>query len=151
MLFDSWGGVLSTQTYGPFSLDPMKKIIAGLHLSPEGKKVPVIMFTKNGHPWLESMVDSGADALGIDWSIDLATARARVADKVALQVNLEPSVLYSSPDNIRREVHRVMNSYGEGPGHIFNFGHGMLPDIPFEHVEVLVDAVHSFDHAKVSE
>lgn len=142
MLFDSWGGVLSTQTYGPFSLNPMKKIIAGLNKNPEGKKVPVIMFTKNGHPWLESMVDSGADALGIDWSIDLATARARIADKVALQGNLEPSVLYSSPDNIRREVKRVMQSYGEGSGHIFNFGHGMLPDIPFEHVEVLVDAVH---------
>lgn len=149
MLFDSWGGVLSTQTYGPFSLDPMKAIIAGLNRRPDGKKIPVILFTKNGHAWLESMADSGADALGIDWSIDLASARARVGDKVVLQGNMDPAVLYGSEENIRQEVRRVMQSYGPGPGHIFNFGHGMLPDIPFDNVGVLVDEVHRFRHEPV--
>jgi uroporphyrinogen decarboxylase len=144
MLFDSWGGVLGHDTYPIFSLDPMKKVIAGLQRHARGKKIPVILFTKNGDTWLEAMRDSGADALGIDWRITLGEARRRVGDQVALQGNLDPAILYGTPDTIRAAVKTAMDSFGKGPGHIFNLGHGMLPDVPFENVQVLVDAVHDY-------
>jgi uroporphyrinogen decarboxylase len=142
MIFDTWGGVLSPTGYREWSLGPMQRIVAGLKREHEGRRVPVILFTKGGGQWLESMADTGADALGIDWTTDLGDARARVGDRVALQGNLDPSVLYAGEDDIRREVRRVLDSYGEGPGHVFNLGHGIHPHIDPDKVAVLVDAVH---------
>ncbi len=143
MLFDTWGGILSTPDYQEFSLRYCQQIIANLIRENEGQSVPVILFTKSGDKWLELMVDSGADAIGIDWMIDIGEARSRVGEHVALQGNMDPQFLYRSPDEIRLEVARILQSYGKGVGHIFNLGHGILPDINPEHVAALVDAVHS--------
>jgi len=142
MIFDTWGGVLTPQDYADFSLQYMRKIVAGLTREHEGVKVPVILFTKGGCQWLEIMADTGADALGLDWSTDLAMARKRVGDRVALQGNLDPAVLYASPDVIRDKVAAVLAAYGKGSGHVFNLGHGITPDVKPEHAGVLVDAVH---------
>ncbi len=142
MIFDTWGGVLTPQDYSDFSLQYMRKIVAGLTREYEGAKVPVILFTKGGCQWLEIMADTGADALGLDWSTDLAMARKRVGDRVALQGNLDPAVLYASPDVIRDKVAAVLAAYGKGSGHVFNLGHGITPDVNPEHAGVLVDAVH---------
>lgn len=142
MIFDTWGGVLTPGGYHEWSLAPMRRIVEGLKREHEGRPVPVILFTKGGGQWLESMADTGADALGIDWTTDLGDARSRVGDRVALQGNLDPSVLYAGEDDIRREVRRVMDSYGKGPGHVFNLGHGIHPHIDPDKVAVLVDAVH---------
>lgn len=143
MLFDTWGGVLTPRDYREFSLNYMTQIIDGLQRENDGRKVPVIMFTKGGALWLEDMAASGADALGLDWTIDINDARERVGDKVALQGNLDPCVLYSSPERIRAEVATVLKSYGKGSGHVFNLGHGIHPTIPPEHAAALVEAVHS--------
>jgi uroporphyrinogen decarboxylase len=142
MIFDTWGGVLSPRDYETFSLAYMERIIAGLTRESEGRKVPVIMFTKNGGQWLSRMAESGCDALGVDWTTDLADARVQVQDKVALQGNMDPCILYSSPERIREEVGRVLNSYGRGPGHVFNLGHGIHPTVNPEHAGAMVDAVH---------
>jgi uroporphyrinogen decarboxylase len=142
MIFDTWGGVLTPQDYTDFSLQYMQQIVNGLTREAEGHKVPVILFTKGGCQWLEAMADTGADALGIDWSTDLALARNRVGDRVALQGNLDPAVLYASPDVIREKVAAVLGAFGKGPGHVFNLGHGITPDVNPEHAGVLVDAVH---------
>ncbi len=124
-IFDSWGGALSHSAYLEFSLQYMKKIIAGLKREHEGRKVPVIMFTKGGGQWLDAMADSGADALGLDWTTSLTSARKQVGDKVALQGNMDPSVLYAKPDRIREEVESILSEYGHGTGHVFNLGHGI--------------------------
>jgi len=142
MIFDTWGGVLTPQDYADFSLQYMRKIVAGLTREYDGTKVPVILFTKGGCQWLEIMADTGADALGLDWSTDLALARKRVGERVALQGNLDPAVLYASPDVIRDKVAAVLAAYGKGSGHVFNLGHGITPDVNPEHAGVLVDAVH---------
>jgi len=142
MIFDTWGGVLTPQDYADFSLQYMRKIVAGLTREYDGAKVPVILFTKGGCQWLEIMADTGADALGLDWSTDLALARKRVGERVALQGNLDPAVLYASPDVIRDKVAAVLAAYGKGSGHVFNLGHGITPDVNPEHAGVLVDAVH---------
>ena len=142
MIFDTWGGVLSPRDYEAFSLTYMEKIIAGLTRESEGRKVPVIMFTKSGGQWLGRMAQSGCDALGVDWTTDLADARVQVKDRVALQGNLDPCILYSSPERIREEVGRVLNSYGHGPGHVFNLGHGIHPNVDPERAGVMIDAVH---------
>ncbi len=142
MIFDTWGGVLSPRDYEAFSLAYMERIIAGLTRESEGRKVPVIMFTKNGGQWLNRMAESGCDALGVDWTTDLSDARVQVHDKVALQGNMDPCILYSSPDRIREEVGRVLNSYGRGPGHVFNLGHGIHPNVDPENAGVMVNAVH---------
>ncbi len=142
MVFDTWGGALSPSAYREFSLRYMSEIVAGLQRESDGRRVPVILFTKGGGAWLKDMADSGADALGVDWTTDLATARVTVADRVALQGNLDPSVLYAPPAAIRSEVERVLASYGHGHGHVFNLGHGIHPDIPPEHAAAMVDAVH---------
>jgi uroporphyrinogen decarboxylase len=142
MLFDTWGGVLTPRDYRAFSLDYMAGIIDGLVREHEGRKVPVILFTKGGAGWLEAMADAGPDALGIDWTIDLADARSRVGGRVALQGNMDPCILYTSPDRIRAEVETVLSSYGSGPGHVFNLGHGIHPEIDPENVRVFIDAVH---------
>lgn len=142
MIFDTWGGALTPSDYCRFSLKPMERIIASLTREREGKRVPVILFTKNGGQWLEAMTDTGADALGLDWTTDLADARRRVGDQVALQGNLDPSVLYASPVHIREQVAKVLASFGKGSGHVFNLGHGIHPGIPPEHVAAMIDAVH---------
>jgi uroporphyrinogen decarboxylase len=142
MIFDTWGGVLTPRDYQAFSLEYMRRIIAGLTREAEGRKVPVIMFTKGGGQWLEMMVDSGADALGVDWTTDLSDARQRTGGKVALQGNMDPCILYSNPARVRDEVGAVLASYGHGNGHVFNLGHGIHPHIDPENVRAFVDAVH---------
>jgi len=142
MLFDTWGGVLTPRDYREFSLRYMGRIIQDLTREHEGRRVPLILFTKNGGQWLETMADSGADALGIDWTTDLGDARARVGQRVALQGNMDPSILYASPERIRREVETVLASYGQGSGLVFNLGHGIHPHVNPDKVAVVVDAVH---------
>jgi uroporphyrinogen decarboxylase len=142
MIFDTWGGVLSPRDYREFSLAYMSRVIAALRRESEGRRVPVVLFTKGGSQWLESMVDSGADALGLDWTIEIGEARARTGDRVALQGNLDPCMLYASPERIRTEVGRILQSYGKGHGHVFNLGHGIHPDVDPERPAVLVEAVH---------
>ncbi len=144
MLFDTWGGVLTTRDYQAFSLNYMRQIIQGLQREHEGRRVPVILFSKDGSEWLELMADSGCDALGLDWKIDIGEARARVGDRVALQGNMDPCVLYASPARIRSEVQEILRSYGNGNGHVFNLGHGIHPEINPEHAAAFIDAVHSF-------
>jgi len=141
-IFDSWGGALSHNAYIEFSLNPMKRIIDGLIKEHDGRKVPVIMFTKGGGQWLESMADSGATALGLDWTTDIAQARQRVGDKVALQGNMDPALLYAKPERIRQEVGTILESYGSGTGHIFNLGHGVTPEVDPAHAGAFFEAVH---------
>lgn len=143
-IFDTWGGALSTHAYREFSLAYMQRIVAGLTRESEGRKVPVILFTKNGGLWLEDIADSGCDAVGLDWTIDIGTARRRIGSKVALQGNMDPTILYASPDSIRAEVKRILASFGAGNGHVFNLGHGITPDVDPENVAVFIESVHEF-------
>ena len=113
-----------------------------LFVASGGRRIPVILFTKGGGQWLDRMAESGCDALGVDWTTDLADARRLVGDRVALQGNLDPCILYASPERIREEVGRVLASYGRGPGHVFNLGHGIHPNVPPERAAALVAAVH---------
>jgi uroporphyrinogen decarboxylase len=147
MIFDTWGGALTPGDYCRFSLRPMEQIIQSLKRENDGRKVPVILFTKNGGQWLEAMTDTGADALGLDWTTDLADARRRVGDQVALQGNLDPSVLYASPEHIREQVARVLASFGKGDGHVFNLGHGIHPGINPDHAGAMIEAVHELSRA----
>lgn len=140
-IFDTWGGSLSDVAYQEFSLKYMKQIVDGLTREHDGQKIPVILFTKGGGQWLESMADTGADALGLDWTTDIGAARARVGNRVALQGNMDPSVLYASPETIRAEVKRILDSYGQGSGHVFNLGHGIHQFVDPEHARVFVEAV----------
>ncbi len=142
MIFDTWGGVLTPRDYDEFSLAYMTRVIQGLQREAEGRRVPVILFTKGGSQWLEQMAASGADALGLDWTIELAEARARVGDRVALQGNMDPCILYAAPERIRQEVATLLASYGSGTGHVFNLGHGIHPNIDPEHAGAMIDAVH---------
>lgn len=142
MIFDTWGGVLSPRDYKEFSLQYMAKIVDGLNRESEGRKVPVTLFTKNGGMWLESIAATGCDGVGLDWTIDIADAKARVGDKVALQGNMDPSMLYASPARIEQEVATILEGFGEGTGHVFNLGHGIHLDVPPEHAGVFVEAVH---------
>ncbi|MFT6267354.1 MAG: uroporphyrinogen decarboxylase [Alphaproteobacteria bacterium] len=144
MIFDTWGGVLSPRDYKLFSLQYMEKIVAGLTREYEGKKVPVTLFTKNGGMWLESIAATGCDALGLDWTIDIAAAKARVGDKVALQGNMDPSILYAGKDRIEQEVQDILAGFGEGEGHVFNLGHGIHLDVPPENAGHFVEAVHKY-------
>jgi uroporphyrinogen decarboxylase len=143
-IFDTWGGNLSAAAYQEFSLAYMNKIVSGLIREHEGRKVPVILFTKNGGLWLESIADSGADALGLDWSCDLGDARRRVGSRVALQGNMDPTVLYAKPAAIRAEVARILASYGNGSGHVFNLGHGITPEVDPAHAGAFMEAVHEY-------
>lgn len=142
MIFDTWGGILTPRDYREFSLAYMARVVSGLTRQAEGRRVPVILFTKGGGQWLEAMADSGCDALGVDWTTDLSEARARVGARVALQGNMDPCILYASPERIREEVGRVLESYGSGSGHVFNLGHGIHPDVEPDHVQAFVTAVH---------
>ena len=142
MVFDTWGAALEPDDYRRFSLANMQTIVDGLMRERDGRRIPVILFTKGAGPLLADMVQTGCDALGVDWTTDLATARNYVDDKVALQGNLNPATLRESPEVIRQGVADVLASYGTGPGHVFNLGHGITPDIDPEHVSALVEAVH---------
>ena len=141
-IFDTWGGVLSGPMYREFSLQYMQKIVSGLIRENEGRRVPCILFTKNGGQWLEAMADTGADALGLDWTTEIQHARALVGDRVALQGNLDPCVLYGTPERIRAEVEKVLAGFGQGNGHVFNLGHGIHQFVDPENARVFVDAVH---------
>ncbi|MFP1724468.1 uroporphyrinogen decarboxylase [Lonsdalea quercina] len=142
MIFDTWGGALSGRDYREFSLHYMHKIVDGLLREHEGRRVPVTLFTKGGGQWLEAMVETGCDALGLDWTTDIADARRRVGDKVALQGNMDPSMLYAPPVRIEQEVAAILDDFGPGNGHVFNLGHGIHQDVPPEHAGAFVDAVH---------
>ncbi|MGC6343140.1 uroporphyrinogen decarboxylase [Bisgaard Taxon 45] len=144
MIFDTWGGVLGHREYLAFSLHYMHKIVDGLIRHHEGRKVPVTLFTKGGGMWLDAMAETGCDALGLDWTVNLAEAKARVGHKVALQGNMDPSVLYASPDRIEQEVRSILADFGEGSGHVFNLGHGIHQDVPAQSPQVLVEAIHHF-------
>jgi len=141
-IFDTWGGVLSGPMYQEFSLKYMKQIVDGLMREHEGRRVPVILFTKNGGQWLEVMAEAGADALGLDWTTNIDDARRRVGDRIALQGNMDPSVLYAPADRIRAEVADILQRFGSGNGHVFNLGHGIHQFVDPESAKVFVDAVH---------
>lgn len=141
-IFDTWGGVLSGENYRDFSLRYMETIVQGLKRQNDGRKVPIILFTKNGGQWLEAMANSGADALGLDWTTDIGEARQRVGSRVALQGNMDPSALYASPERIRREVAGILEKFGAGGGHVFNLGHGIHPYVDPARAGAFVDAVH---------
>lgn len=140
-IFDTWGGSLSAAGYQEFSLQYMQRIIARLPTEAEGRQVPVIVFTKGGGQWLETIAGCGAQAVGIDWTTDIHRARAQVGDRVALQGNMDPSMLFASPARIRAEVASILAAYGHGSGHVFNLGHGITPGVNPDHVTAFVDAV----------
>lgn len=142
MIFDTWGATLEAEDYRQFSLASMQKIVDGLTREKYGRRIPVVLFTKGAGPLLTDMVETGCDALGVDWTTDLKTARTYVDDQVALQGNLDPAILRESHEAIREGVADTLESYGIGPGHVFNLGHGITPDIDPENLGVLVDAVH---------
>ena len=141
MIFDSWGGALSHNAYKEFSLNYMQKIVNGLTREHDGRIVPRIVFTKGGALWLEAQAEIGADALGLDWTVDIGSARQRVGDKVALQGNLDPAILLSTPEAIEKEVAAILASYGHGTGHVFNLGHGITQWTPPEHAAAMLEAV----------
>ena len=141
-IFDTWGGILTPDAYHDFSLDYMKKIVAGLHRESEGRPVPVILFTKNGGQWLESIAASGCHCVGLDWTVNIGQARNRAGSRVALQGNMDPSILYASPQVIRNQVAHILEQFGDGNGHVFNLGHGITPGVNPDHVAVFVEAVH---------
>jgi uroporphyrinogen decarboxylase len=136
-LFDTWAGTLAPDHFRKFALDPLWTTLSSLHRD----GAPVIVFAKGANHALYDIAGLGAEVVGVDWTVDLATAREITGDRVALQGNLDPSVLYASPESIRREVRAVLRKYGRGPGHIFNLGHGITPDVPVEHVRAMVRAV----------
>jgi len=140
-IFDTWGGALSAQAYRDFSLRYMAQIVSGLKRENEGRRVPVILFSKGCNTQLERLADTGCDALGVDWTVSLDEARNRVGDRVALQGNLDPSVLLANKKVIRREVSETLNSFGQGAGHVFNLGHGITPDVEPENLSALISAV----------
>ncbi|MEE9336663.1 MAG: uroporphyrinogen decarboxylase [Methylococcaceae bacterium] len=144
MVFDTWGGMLSTEDYLEFSLNYAKQVRSLLNTNRDGIEVPTLFFTKGGGLWLEKMVDAGYSALGLDWQTDISRARDRVGEQVALQGNMDPIALYGEPELIREKVKSILQKYGQGSGHVFNLGHGILPDVNPEHVKAMVDAVHEF-------
>ncbi|HRK57133.1 MAG TPA: uroporphyrinogen decarboxylase [Burkholderiaceae bacterium] len=154
MLFDTWGGTLADGLYQRFSLESMRRVIAGLTRQHEGVRVPVIVFTKNGGGWLEQLAALGAEAIGLDWTVGLATARARIQDRCALQGNLDPMALFSPEAALRAEVRRVLDAFGSHEqvhgapcGHVFNLGHGISQHTPPESVDILVDEVHRYSRS----
>jgi uroporphyrinogen decarboxylase len=142
MLFDTWGGTLSAAEYLEFSLAYMRRVVAGIRREHDGARVPNILFTKGGGAWLEAIADAGCDAIGVDWTVDLGHARTRVGSRVALQGNLDPEVLLAGPQAVRDGAAAVLASFGRGPGHVFNLGHGVTQHTPPENIAALVEAVH---------
>ena len=144
MIFDTWGGMLTTRDYRTFSLDYMQRIVEGLAREADGRRVPVVIFTKGGAQWLEHIADTGCDAVGLDWTIELGEARRRIGDRVALQGNMDPCVLYASHERVADEARAVLDSFGAGEGHVFNLGHGIHPGIDPDKVAILVETVHAY-------
>lgn len=147
MIFDSWGGALADGAYQEFSLAYMKQIVDGLIRQKDGQRIPAIVFTKGGGLWLEQIAGCGADAVGLDWTVNLGQARRRVGQQVALQGNLDPAILFAGHEQIRQQVRQTLDSYGKpaaGEGHVFNLGHGISQFTPPEAVSVLVDCVHEY-------
>ncbi len=141
-VFDTWGGVLSPSMYREFSLPYLERIARELPRGEAEDRTPLILFGKGNAVHLEALAATGTEAGGVDWLVEIGEARRRTGGKVALQGNLDPAVLYGSPDAIRGQVGKVLASFGEGSGHVFNLGHGMSPDMDPDHVGVLVDCVH---------
>lgn len=146
-IFDTWGGMLSDAAFGEFSLHYMQQVVSGLKREAEGRRVPIIIFSKGSGQWLERMADIGADALGLDWTCNVFQARQRVGRRVALQGNLDPMALFGTPERITAEVTRLLSDYGQGSGHVFNLGHGIDQATSPEHVRIMVDAVHRLSPA----
>ncbi len=144
MVFDTWGGVLAPHHYREFSLRYLTRIAQEFSRGEGAERTPLILFGKGNAPYLEELAATGAEGVGVDWLVSLDDARRRIGDKVAIQGNLDPVTLYATPEAIRAEVKRTIDSFGPHPGHVFNLGHGMSPDMNPEHVKVLVDAVHEF-------
>ena len=147
MIFDSWGGALADGAYQRFSLKYMQEVVSQLKREKDGQKIPCIVFTKGGGLWLEQIADIGADALGLDWTVNLGQARARVGDKVALQGNLDPAVLFAEPAQIREQIITSLDAYGKpsaGHGHVFNLGHGISQFTNPDSVKVMVETVHEY-------
>lgn len=142
MIFDTWGGVLTPRDYQEFSLRYMQKIVDGLVREKDGHTIPVTLFTKGAGSWLDLMAETGADCLGVDWTTNLADARQLVANKVALQGNMDPSILYGTPERIREEVATILKSFGKGSGHVFNLGHGIHQSVEPENAGAFIKAVH---------
>ncbi|MBI5912435.1 MAG: uroporphyrinogen decarboxylase [Betaproteobacteria bacterium] len=142
MIFDTWGGSLSHAAYREFSLAYLQRIIAGLKREHAGARVPAIVFTKGCGNWLEDIAAIGCDGVGLDWSVDIGEARARIGNRVALQGNLDPAVLFSPVEVVERETEKILASFGYGGGHVFNLGHGISQFTPPENVKILVDCVH---------
>ncbi len=140
-IFDTWGGILTTRDYKEFSLRYMQRIIGQLTRNDGGRRVPIILYTKGGMGWLEDIADTGCDVVGLDWTIDIDKAKARIGDRVALQGNMDPAVLYANPERITAEVKNILARFGCGNGHVFNLGHGITPDVPVEHARALIQAV----------
>lgn len=143
MIFDTWGGMLDTNHYQSFSLRYIQQIATLLVQGSTQEKVPLILFTKNGGQWLELMMDTGCEVLGVDWQVNLSEARQKVGERVALQGNMDPAILLQAPEAIEADVARILAEFGQGSGHIFNLGHGITPEVPPENVAILVNAVHS--------
>ncbi len=148
MIFDSWGGTLAHPDFVPFSLKYSMQVIAQLKKENEGRRVPSILFTKGGSPWLAAMMASGSDAIGLDWSADARQARKLAAGRVALQGNLDPAALFAPPASVRTAARRVVDEFGRGPGHVFNLGHGILQHTPLESVAALVDEVLTYSRTR---
>ena len=144
MIFDTWGGLLNKESYENFSLRYMSKIVEGIHRKYDEKTIPVTLFTKGGSAWLEQIAATGCDCVGLDWTVEIGEAERRIGSKVALQGNLDPSVLYASPEVITAEAYKVLDQFKGQTGHVFNLGHGITPDVNPESMKVLVDAVHSY-------
>ncbi|KAA0446123.1 MAG: uroporphyrinogen decarboxylase [Candidatus Thioglobus sp.] len=142
MVFDTWGGVLSKQNYLDFSLKYMAKIVKGVKA--QHPNIPITLFSKNGGKHLSHIADTGCDGVGIDWTVELDDAQAQVGERLAIQGNLDPAVLYATPEIIEREVKKILAQFKGDTGHIFNLGHGITPDIDPENMQVLVDCVHKF-------
>jgi uroporphyrinogen decarboxylase len=142
MIFDTWGGNLAHAAYREFSLAYLQRVIAGLKREHAGARIPAVVFTKGCGNWLEDIAAIGCDAVGLDWSVDIAQARARIGDRVALQGNLDPAVLFAPAEVVQRETEKILASYGHGSGHVFNLGHGISQFTPPEAVKILVDCVH---------
>ena len=148
MIFDTWGGLLNKESYENFSLRYMSKIVDGIHRKYDEQTIPVTLFTKGGSAWLEQIAATGCDGVGLDWTIEIGEAERRIGSKVALQGNLDPSVLYASPEIITAEAYKVLDQFKGQTGHVFNLGHGITPDVNPESMKVLVDAVHSYTKSK---
>jgi len=144
MIFDTWGGLLNKESYENFSLKYMTKIVKGIKREYEGKKIPVTLFTKGGSMWLEQIADSGCDGVAVDWTVEMGDVQNRIGSKVALQGNLDPNILFASPEVIEVEVNKIMSQFKGDTGHVFNLGHGITPDVNPENVKVLIDAVHNY-------